>query len=1371
GVTLLRYLGDHAYFASFSEAGAVDVPAVAATPSLVDMQPIQRAWKLDPKITAGTLPHWAVAVPDPIQGDIVGVYVLFHEDVSLAVEAVNAVTRHGAVIRDELESINGLVIELPLANVGALADEDAVQWIEWPMPRMGESNDSNRVITEADQVQAAPYNLDGNGVTVLVYDGGTARSTHVDFQGRLTTHDGSPLSDHSTHVAGTIGGAGVANASFRGMAPGTTLLSYGFQSDGSGIFLYSNPGDLESDYNQAINSFGADIANNSIGTNTEVNGFPCSIQGDYGVTAALIDAIVGGSLGAPFRVLWANGNERQGSTCDVEGFGAYYSTAPPSGAKNHITIGALNSNNDSMTSFSSWGPVDDGRIKPDVSGPGCQSNGDFGVTSCSSNSDTAYAVKCGTSMATPTATGLASLLLEDFRVQFPGQPDFRNSTLKALLAHNAQDILNTGPDYQSGYGSLRIRRTVDFMRTGNFLEDQVGQGGTFSVLVSVSPGDPELKVTLAWDDVPGTPNVNPALVNDLDLRVFDPGSTQFFPWTLDPSNPSAPAVQTQADHVNNIEQVVVNAPAAGTWRIEVAGFNVPSGPQSFSLCASPILVACSSQGTVALDAAQFGCAATAGVQVIDCDLNTDNFAVDTVTVTVASTSEPGGEPVVLTETAADTADFRGSIALDTVNSAGVLLVAHGDTVTATYVDASDGQGGVNITRTDTAGVNCVGPVISNVQTTGVGSDAATVTFNTDTAATGTVRYGTSCGALTASQSEAGPTTSHSVLLSGLNSGTVYFYAVDAVDEQGNPATDDNFGACYSFTTSAVAFDFPMDVDPGWTTQDQWAFGQPTGGGGQHGGPDPTSGFSGPNVYGYNLNGDYPNNLPERHLTSTALDCTGLANVKLRFWRWLGVEQPAFDHAYVRVSNNGSTWTTLWQNTAEVADTSWVFQEFDISAVADNQPTVFLRWTIGTTDFSWQYCGWNLDDVQIIGTNMVTATCTDGVLNQGESRIDCGGPCPACQCTADAACDNAVFCDGAEACDAFGICQAGTPPDCNDGVGCTDDACNEAAAACDHIANDANCDNGVFCDGAETCDAVLDCQLGTAPCVDSCQHCVEAANSCDWCIFDLDASGTMGTGDFSLFAACFGACYAPGDPCLASDFDGIDSCVGTGDYAAYVGCFGVACADCPTCGGAAAALGGGIGGGVAGAGGSVARGVAIQLIVTDQPGPSDFADGLRKSMPSARIDQPLFVEVWADPDVAPEAAGGLAAVYVDVTFDADRLVVDEVMPGALFETLASGVLHEAAGRVFSLGGCAAPGEASLGLASHWVRVATLRLHATRPGRVAIKTGAAQQPYGVAMFGTFGDVDPSLIGFGDVVINVRQADVLRRGLRKDPAHLRP
>jgi len=983
GVELLGYLGDNAFFASMATLG-VDASAAAQIDGLVEACAIDRVWKVSPAINASAVPDHAMVDNQNPANPTVAAYVLFHRDVDLTVTGVAVASGHGAAIVAELESVNGLVVELPWDDLNALADEDVVQWIEWPLPPMSVVNDSNRTKTEADTAQAAPYSLDGSGVTVMVYDAGTVLATHVDYASRITVLDSSGTDYHPTHVAGTIGGDGTASGgTYAGMAPNVTMLSYGFQYDGSGTFLYTNPGDLESDYNEAINTYGADISNNSIGTNTESNGFDCAFQGDYGVTAALIDAIVGGSLGEPFRIVWANGNERQGSRCDVEGYGDYYSTAPPAGAKNHITVGAINSNDDSMTSFSSWGPLDDGRMKPDISAPGCQSSDDGGVTSCNSSGDTSYTTLCGTSMAAPTVCGLSALLLEDFRAQFSSEPDPRNSTVKILLAHNAVDLGNTGPDHMYGYGSVRIQQTIDFMRTENFLEDEVGQGNTFSVMVLVGSGDPELKVTIAWDDVPGTPNVHPALVNDLDLRVYDPSSTQYYPWTLDPYAPGDPAVQTQTNHVDNIEQVLVNSPTPGVWRIEVYGYNVPSGPQSFSLCASHELVACSSMGAISLDSSLYACSDTAESSVVDCDLNTSNSMIETVTVTIASDSEPGGESVLLTETGAETADFRGAIALDAVDSAGVLMVANGDTVTATYVDADDGQGGTNVTVTATATVDCTGPMITNVQVSGIGLENATVVFDTDEPATGTVRYGLSCGALTDSVAESDAGTAHSLTLTGLSDGTRYYFAVDAVDEQGTPSTDDNGGSCYSFATLDVVYSFPMDTDPGWTTKGLWAWGQPTGGGGQYGGPDPTSGYTGSYVYGYNVSGDYENRLSETHLTSTAIDCTGLSNVTLRFWRWLGVETPTYDHAYVRVSNNGSIWTTIWQNTGEVTDSSWIVQEFDISVVADDASTLYLRWTMGTTDRSWQYCGWNIDDVQLVA---LTSTAPPTVTTSSATGI-------------------------------------------------------------------------------------------------------------------------------------------------------------------------------------------------------------------------------------------------------------------------------------------------------------------------------------------------------------------------------------------------
>ena len=162
----------------------------------------------------------------------------------------------------------------------------------------------------------------------------------------------------------------------------------------------------------------------------------------------------------------------------------------------------------------------------------------------------------------------------------------------------------------------------------------------------------------------------------------------------------------------------------------------------------------------------------------------------------------------------------------------------------------------------------------------------------------------------------------------------------------------------------LQYEWSMDTDPGWNAEGLWAWGAPTGGGGQHGNPDPTSGATGANVYGYNLSGDYENSLPETHLTTTAIDCTGLTDVSVRFQRYLNVESSTYDHAYFRVSNDGTSWTTVWENSAELTDAAWTMVEYDISGVADGQPAVYLRWTQGTTDGGWQYSGWNIDDVQI-----------------------------------------------------------------------------------------------------------------------------------------------------------------------------------------------------------------------------------------------------------------------------------------------------------------------------------------------------------------------------------------------------------------------
>lgn len=586
GLELQTPLGSGAYLALLGPgANAAELASFDAIEQVFALPPEQ---KVDAAITQDLPAEWAAFPPDADGEPRMAAYLLFHRDVDLDLKGYALVQQRGIEIVDELRTLNGLVILASASDVRALSAEEGVLFIERAIPQLTEANAQNRALTGAEAAQQPPYALSGEGIRVMVYDGGRVRTTHVDFGGRATVRDdGISISSHATHVAGTIAGAGTASGGLhRGMAPGAWIESYSARFSGTGVVFFTNPGDIEADYTHAVNLVGADIANNSVGSNVSINNYDCALMGDYGVTAALIDGIVRGSLGTPFRIVFAAGNERQSTRCSTDG---WRSIAPPAGAKNHITVGNVYSDSDTISSSSSWGPTDDGRLKPDLVAPGCQQGGDGGVTSTSGTSDNAYIALCGTSMAAPTFTGCAALLLQDYRALYPG-PDPRNSTLKAIFTQTAADLGNTGPDYQYGYGSIRVLRAVDLLRDGRFVEAAIGHDDVYSFELDLPAGLPELRATLAWDDPPAAPLATQTLVNDLDLQFIDPDGNVHWPWTLDPSQPGLPAVQLGPDRVNNLEQVFVASPMAGRWRLEVRGFNVPDGPQLFSVATNAAMV-------------------------------------------------------------------------------------------------------------------------------------------------------------------------------------------------------------------------------------------------------------------------------------------------------------------------------------------------------------------------------------------------------------------------------------------------------------------------------------------------------------------------------------------------------------------------------------------------------------------------------------------------------------------------------------------------------------------------------------------------------------------------------------------------------------
>ncbi len=222
------------------------------------------------------------------------------------------------------------------------------------------------------------------------------------------------------------------------------------------------------------------------------------------------------------------------------------------------------------------------------------------------------------------------------------------------------------------------------------------------------------------------------------------------------------------------------------------------------------------------------------------------------------------------------------------------------------------------------------------------------------------------------------------------------------DDGGKPASDTvtiDIGV-----TRETIFEENMDSDPGWTTEESWAWGVPQGNDGWHGdtppdGPDPTAGCTDNNVYGYNLAGGYEDDLPPTYLTTPAIDCSGHTNVSLSFCRWLCVEDSTYDHASLEVSSDGSTWVTLFDHTGgTLTESAWAVQEYDISGVADGQATVYVRWVMGPTDYTWNYGGWNIDDVLVTGVpydpvapTIVSSTPADGYIDPRRPEDHGGNP--------------------------------------------------------------------------------------------------------------------------------------------------------------------------------------------------------------------------------------------------------------------------------------------------------------------------------------------------------------------------------------------
>lgn len=267
----------------------------------------------------------------------------------------------------------------------------------------------------------------------------------------------------------------------------------------------------------------------------------------------------------------------------------------PNSAKNTIEVANVASDDKSLDPSSSKGPTPDGRIKPDISGPGSQNSGDNGVTSTYPG-NTYYTIG-GTSMSTP-AVAASSALLEEWYKTSCSTTDPSPALIKALLIHTSEDLTNipnvgtgyTGPDFAFGFGRIRLKEAIELVPF--HLSGTASVIGNTDYTISVGATS-SLKITLSWTDVPWSIAAAPSastglLVNDLDLLLIAPDGTQFTPWLTNGNNPFATATRNAVlsgtavavnlfDHRNTIEQVEIPNAMAGTWTIRViaSSLNIP----------------------------------------------------------------------------------------------------------------------------------------------------------------------------------------------------------------------------------------------------------------------------------------------------------------------------------------------------------------------------------------------------------------------------------------------------------------------------------------------------------------------------------------------------------------------------------------------------------------------------------------------------------------------------------------------------------------------------------------------------------------------------------------------------------------------------
>lgn len=544
GVAVENYISGNAYLASINKDFNFGTAKNLSISSISSIAPF---YKIDSRLKNSDL------VINKENGQFIAVGYYGSVDKNIVQDELVKAGAH--IVTVKLSASNIVFIEADKTVVNAIAELPFITYLSLQTLKDRPLN-YNSVAAHGVSAVNSPLgkNLNGKNVTVGVGDNADI-SSHIDFAGRLINRTPWIVTDHGTHTSGTAAGAGILDVKYKGMAPKATIISQFFSGIISNAPTYVADNDLV-------------VTNNSY-YSVDVG---CPGEGEYDLLSNFADEQLR-NYDQLLHVI-ASGNDGD-ITCSP--YPAHFGTVKSGwqSAKNVLTVGGINNQNYTIASFSGRGPVDDGRIKPEICAGG------LNITSTISNNQ--YYTTEGTSMAAPAVTGSLALMVERYR-QLHAGANPKGALLKALACNTAEDLGNAGPDYTFGFGMLNVRRAVEAIDSNRYFIDSIANGENRSHTIVLPQAAQQIKIMLYWPDKEAPLNALNTLVNDLDVTVTDASSVLHHPLILNPSPVSVNALAVEGiDRLNNIEQIVIDNPAAGNYSVNINGFSLPFGKQEYVL--------------------------------------------------------------------------------------------------------------------------------------------------------------------------------------------------------------------------------------------------------------------------------------------------------------------------------------------------------------------------------------------------------------------------------------------------------------------------------------------------------------------------------------------------------------------------------------------------------------------------------------------------------------------------------------------------------------------------------------------------------------------------------------------------------------------